>query len=373
MVTPTYFPVIGGSETTVRKLTTGLNKIGIQTDIMTFNMDRLWQPRWQAETEISDEGFRIFKIPGLNWFPITHSDRITMGINLVPGRFTNLLHEYDIVHFHGELSFPLFSYFSKKHKIFHLHGLRIEFFKRYFLPRLILENIAQAYICLTERMKNELIQLGIPQRKIRCLPNSVDMEFFRPSKEREENMILFVGRLHYIKGLHVLLESLSYLKRPVELVIIGPPAQDSKYQRHIMNLVSSENSKHVHKVRYLGEKNQKDVLEWYQRASIFVLPSIYEAMGIVNLEALACETPVIATKVGGIPEVVVDKKTGILVEPNSALALANAIQYLMDNPEERRKLGKEGRKWVVRNFSEETTLQKLQSIYDELFFGSLSC
>lgn len=367
MVTPTYYPVVGGSETAVRRLAVGLNDIGICTDVMTFNMDKVWQPRWRARTEMSDDGFLIFRIAALNWFPITHSDRITMGINLIPGRFTNIFEDYDILHFHGELSFPSFSYFSRKPKIFHLHGLNSSLLRRYFLSRLVLKNIADLYISLTNQMRNELIELGIRDDRIRCLPNGLDTKSFRPSKEKKSDLILYVGRLHFIKGLHVLLESLDYLRHPVQLAVIGPPAQDSKYFSYILELIRKENNKGKHKIYYLGEKSQKDIVEWYQKASIFVLPTIkYEALGTVNLEALACGTPVVATNVGGVPEVVKNGKTGILIEPNNAKAMANAIQYLLDNEDIRRRYGEEGRKWVVENFSNETVVGKLVQIYEEL-------
>src|SRR3990172_6810856 len=133
MVTPTYYPIIGGAETAIRRLTIDLNQIGIHTDIMTFNMDKVWIPKWKGETVTSADGFCVFKIPGLNLVPFGHSPRNTMGVNLVPGRFTHMLKNYDVLHFHGEFSFPVFSYPLRKKKIFHFHGLDYGFFQRNFL------------------------------------------------------------------------------------------------------------------------------------------------------------------------------------------------------------------------------------------------
>ncbi|MEA2066094.1 MAG: hypothetical protein U9O65_03200, partial [Thermotogota bacterium] len=132
MVTPSYYPIKGGAEAVIRNLSIKLNKIGVQTDIMTFNMNRKWNPSWQAKTEKIDD-INVFKIPALNWFPMVHSDRITLGINLIPGRFRKYLKNYDVIHFHcAELTFPLFSYTVKKPKIVHLHGFSTDFYKRYF-------------------------------------------------------------------------------------------------------------------------------------------------------------------------------------------------------------------------------------------------
>jgi glycosyltransferase involved in cell wall biosynthesis len=368
MVTPTYHPIVGGAETAVRSLTIGLNDLRIHADVMTFNMDRAWHPKWKGRTEMSDDGFQIFRIPALYWSPLIRSPRITMGVNLIPGRFRNLLKTYDILHYHvGDLSFPLFSFFLQKPKICQLHGLSYDFLKRNFLPKFLLKHTTDMYLCPTEHMKNDLIRVGIPERRIRCLPNSVDVEAFRPSETKEDNLLLFVGRINPGKGLHILLNSLDYLKNRVRLVIIGPSDSDSTYFNRILKLMEKINLEGKHNVEYIGAKSREDIVEWYQRASIFVLPSVmYEALGIVNLEALACKTPVVATNVGGILEVVHDGENGILVEPNNAVKLASAIQHLLDNESIRKKFGEEGRKLVVDDFSTKAVVRKLVEIYEYL-------
>jgi glycosyltransferase involved in cell wall biosynthesis len=366
MLTPSYYPIIGGAETAIRLLAMGLNSSRIQTDVMTFNMDKLWLSKWTGRTEMSDDGFRIFRIPALNWYPLAHSNRITMGVNLIPGRFTNLAKSYDIFHFHSDLSFPVFSYFSDKPKIFHLHGIDFPFLKRYSLARFVLKNIADLYISLTDQMKSDLVKLGLPEEKIRSLPNGLDTKLFHPSNKKEDNLLLFVGRISPGKGLHVLLKSLKHLKRAVRVAIIGPPDWDSEYFNHILRLIQKENEKGKHAIEYIGEKSQTELVDWYQRASVFVLPSIYEGLGIVNLEALACETPVVATKVGGIPEIVRNGEDGILVEPNNPLEIADAIQYLLDNDDVRKEFGRTGRNSVVEHFSSQAIVRKLVKIYKEL-------
>jgi glycosyltransferase involved in cell wall biosynthesis len=366
MVTPGYYPIKGGTETIVRKLSMEVIKIGINVNIMTCNMDRKWNPKWRGKTEKID-GITVFKIPALNWFPIVHSDRVTMGVNLIPGRFTNRLKEYDIIHFHEDLSFPLFSFFSEKPKIFHLHGLHVDFYKRYFLSRLILKHVADLYICLSKLMERDLTDLGVREDRIRRLPNGVDVKIFRPLGEKKDNLVLFVGRICFQKGLHVLLKSLAYLENSIHLVIIGPPGWDSEYFKGMLEFIEKENKKGKHKITYLGAQNHASIVKWYQKASVFVLPSVTsEALGIVNLEALCCETPVVSTNVGGIPEVVCDGKNGILVQPSNAAKLAEAIQYFLDNKDVRKKFGKNGRKWVVENFSFEAMVKRLCQIYKEL-------
>lgn len=366
MVTPSYYPVKGGAETVVRNLSIELNKIGVHVDVMTFNMNRKWNPSWQAKIEKTD-GINIFKIPALNWFPMEHSDRITLGINLIPGRFRNRLKKYDIIHFHGgDLTFPLFSYTVKKLKIFQLHGFSLDFYKRYFLSRLIFKNIADLYISISRNMQRELIDLGIPKNRIRLLYNGIDAKTFHPSEKKSDNLVLFVGRITYTKGLHILLESLRYLKKKIHLVVIGPSDWDVKYFREILVRMENENKKGEHKITYLGAQEQTNIIKWYQKASVFVLPSFGEAFAVVNLEALACGTPVIATNIGGIPEVIQHGKNGILIPPNNAIKLAEAIQYLLDNEDVRARFGREGRKFVVENFSYSVIGKKLCRIYKEM-------
>jgi len=365
MVTPCYHPVKGGTEQVVRNLSITLNKRGIHTDIMTFNINRKWHSTCKGKIEKID-GLSVYKIPALNWFPLTHSNRITMGINLIPGRFINRLKNYDIIHFHEDLTFPFFSYFVNKPKIFHLHGLDVDFYKRYFLSRFILNHIADRYICLTKIMEKNLTELGVPKDKIRRLPNGVDVNIFHPSGEKKDNLALFVGRISPEKGLHVLLKSLHYLEKSIHLVIIGPPGWNHTYYEGILRLMEKENKKGKHKITYLGSQDQANIIEWYRKASILVLPSFGEALSVVCIEALSCETPVVATNVGGVPEVVRDGENGILVPPNDVVKLAEAIQFLLNNEEVRSKFGRRGRKWVMKQFSLEAVVEKLQRFYKEI-------
>src|SRR5271157_3199622 len=126
MLTPSFDPIIGGTETVVKSLTINLNKIGVRADVMTFNMDEKWEPRCRWEV-IDEDHFKVFRIPALNPFvkihnPIGHFLRL----NVIPDpRFSKILNDYDILHFHDDvdLTFPLFSYFVNKPKIFYCHTL----------------------------------------------------------------------------------------------------------------------------------------------------------------------------------------------------------------------------------------------------------
>jgi glycosyltransferase involved in cell wall biosynthesis len=214
-------------------------------------------------------------------------------------------------------------------------------------------------------MKNDLIELGISEDRIKLLPNGVDTTLFSPSEKKEDNLLLFVGRITFIKGLHVLIESLNYIETPVRLVIFGPIDKYSKYSEDILSAIERTNKIGKHKLYYMGKADQKDLTKWYPRASIFVSPSIRDAFPMVNVEALSCGTPVVSTNVGGIPEVICDGINGILVPPYDAKKLANAIEYLLCNENVRNRYGKEGRKWVEENLSIKALARRLIKIYEE--------
>jgi glycosyltransferase involved in cell wall biosynthesis len=364
MVTPGFYPIRGGAETMVRNLSIELNKMGVQTHVMTFNMDKKWKPKWKGKMEQID-GVKVFKIPALRLLP--SSPRINMNINLIPGNFAGIMKQYDIIHFHeAELSFPLFSFLIKKPKILHLHGIRVDFMERYHIYRMMFKHVTNYYISITKEMKNDLIKLGICHSRIFYLPNAIDTELFHPDNDKkEDNLILYLGRITPVKGLHILLGALRYLQRPVRLVVIGP-VNDLKYYENITKLIEKENKKGKNQVEYASILPLKEAIKFYQKATAFILPSYWEAFPMTLLEALACGTPVIATPVGGIPEIIKNHETGILVPPGDSIRLAEAINYLLENEDVRLKMAREGRKLVIEQYSLENACNKLCSIYKQL-------
>jgi glycosyltransferase involved in cell wall biosynthesis len=363
MVTPCYYPVKGGTETIVRNLALTLNKNGVQTDVMTFNVDQNRNPRWQGKIEKIDETI-VYRIPALS---LIRSYTVTAMVNFIPGRFTNILKNYDIIHFHEfELSFPFFSFLIKKPKILHLHGINSSFLKRHHISRFLLKHLAHIYISISKQMTKELVALGIPESKIIYLPNSIDTNFFKPGKHKEENLILYVGRISELKGLHILIKALQHLKESVRLVIIGPPDWNIDYYRNLLNLIEKENQKGRHEIKCLGAMEQSEIVKWYQKATVLILPSFAEGFPVTIPEALSCETPVIATPVGGIPEIIKNHETGILIPPGDPIHLTEAIKYLLENEDVRLKMACEGRKLVREQYSLEVTCKKLCLIYKQL-------
>ncbi|MHA1834035.1 MAG: glycosyltransferase family 4 protein [Candidatus Baldrarchaeia archaeon] len=370
MVTPFYYPIIGGTESFIENVSTKLTEKGINTDIMTFNVNQKWKP-WSISQIRKGKvekinGLNVIKVSALTLLPT----RIIFRINFIPGRFLDKFKEYDIIHFHNDvdLSFPLFSCASNKPKVFHCHclGITYDSYRKNPLCKRILKKAADIYIVQTIFFLKLLVDLGILETKIRILPNAINIEKFKPKEDSKiENLILYVGRLDPKKGLLVLLNALNYIRSSIQLVIIGPPSRPWFFKK-LLALIKKINESTIHKVTYLSARKQEELIEWYQKASIFVCPSLSETFPIVILEALSCATPVVTTNVGASTEVVKNYKNGILVPPNDSAKLAEAIQYLLDNKQISRKLGQNGRKEVVKNFSCDVVVERLRRIYMEI-------
>jgi glycosyltransferase involved in cell wall biosynthesis len=374
LVTPSYFPIIGGSEVLTRSLATKLNENGIKADIATFNMDKKWNPKWKEE--ILKEGpTQVFKIGAFNPFlglPNPLSNLFRLNVFPKPS-FAKRFQDYDLIHFIGEadLSFPILSLMIDRPKIMHCVGLfrhggiyNYYQFKRPYLKSIFMKffsNIADIYITYSDEEKNLLSELGIPSKKIFNLPLGVDTEILKPDEiKKVENLVLFVGRIDPIKGAHVLLEALDYLETPISLVIIGP-RWDEAHTKEIEEKILAINGKSVHKVELLGSIEQKDLVSWYQKASVLVCPYLYETFSIVTLEALACGTPVVSTGA----HILKNSNDGILISPMNPQKIAVTVKTLLENTELRKKCGQNGRKFVEQHFAWKSIIQKLNKIYQE--------
>jgi glycosyltransferase involved in cell wall biosynthesis len=111
---------------------------------------------------------------------------------------------------------------------------------------------------------------------------------------------------------------------------------------------------------------EEEYIQLYSNAKVFICPSIYEPFGIINLEAMACETPVVASAVGGILEVVIPNETGILIEPANPKAIANAINELLKDEKKCKEMGKRGRERVEKFFSWSYIAHQTKNLYEKL-------
>jgi glycosyltransferase involved in cell wall biosynthesis len=375
-VTPSYFPIVGGSEVLTRNLAAKLNEIGVKADIMTFNMNEKWCPVWK--TKIAKDGpITVFKVAAFNpLLNLPNPLSSLLRINVIPSTtFIGKLRDYDVIHFVGEvdLSLPFFSCFVRKPKILHCaaiyeHGgiyKYYTFYRPYFknIFKKLFSNFATRYFVLEDKAKKLVSQLGVHPDKIMILPNAVDSKFFHPDQTKKtENLILFVGRLYRIKGVHLLLSALSHIKVPTHVVIIGP-SWNEKYVQEIEQVSSKINEKGIHTVTLLGTVNDKhQLVTWYQKAAILVTPFYYESSSTVTLEALACGTPVVTTGT----HISDESPDGLLVTNKDPKQLAETISKLLENKDLREKAGRDGRALIEKCFSWKVTIKRLVETYRDL-------
>jgi len=200
----------------------------------------------------------------------------------------------------------------------------------------------------------------IPSQKIVTVYNGINLEELKSKKERNDGKIrlISVGRLDKPKSPVDLIEALKIVinkRDDIEAWIIG----DGDYYNYLKEYIAKHEL--VQKVKLLGWR--QDVPHLLAECDIFVGSSIYEAFGLVYCEAGYTGLPVVATNVEGIPEVVLDKKTGILVAPRESKALAEAILFLAENKELSDKMGNEAREWIKEKFN----LTKFVGEYKEIY------
>ena len=203
-------------------------------------------------------------------------------------------------------------------------------------------------------------------KKFVTIYSGVDISKFSPSPLNETNhkhpTIGTVARLDEPKkGLIYLIEAISLIKKDIphcQLILAGDGPSRNILENMVRNKKLNEN------VKFLGFR--RDIQNVLSQIDVFALPSLWEGLGNVLLEAMAMEKAVVATMTGGIPEIVIDGETGFLVSPGDSSALANAIVKLLKCYETRIQMGKAGRKRVKENFTIEKTVERLEKIYDEL-------
>lgn len=212
---------------------------------------------------------------------------------------------------------------------------------------------------------------GVDKAKIRIVPNGVDTQKFKPLKGLEalkhklgidsKLCVLFVGRLIPRKGLNFLVEAAKDIVKEYSqtlFLIVG----NGPLKGHLISQLEKMNLSN--NFVFLGDVSEKLLPALYNCADVFVLPSIQEGQGIALLEAQATAKPVVAFNVGGVREAVMEKETGLLTQPSSN-ELAEAVMRLLANWSLREKMGSNGRKFVMDNFSWDVCSQKLFQVYQE--------
>lgn len=220
-------------------------------------------------------------------------------------------------------------------------------------------------VVISKAIKNTLVEREkISSEKIKVIYNGIDLSNFGVENKREKDSIPrvgIVGRLHPDKGHRYFLEAAAQIikKEPkIEFLIVGngPLRKELEALSNELGLSG--------KVIFAGEC--RDILKIISSLDILVLSSLEEGLGNVLLEAMACGRPVIATEVGGVPEVVLDGETGILVPPKSPDTLAQATLKLLMNQAMAKEMGRAGRRRVEKYFTIDRMAKETEEVYNNL-------
>jgi starch synthase len=250
---------------------------------------------------------------------------------------------------------------------------------------------ADAIIAVSGGMKRDVLAAypEVDESKIHVVYNGIDTEQYQPDHgtdvierlgiDLSRPSVVFVGRITRQKGLPYLLRASHDLPPQVQIVLLAGAPDTKEIAAEVEGLaIQLRNARDEHGVIWVQEMLPKqEVIQVLTHATVFVCPSIYEPMGIVNLEAMACETAVVATATGGIPEVVADGETGLLVPidqvadgtgtpvaPDRFVAdFAAAMTTLLEDPARAKEMGLAGRRRAVQKFSWNRIAEDTMAVY----------
>lgn len=358
-----YYPWVGGVEKIVQQLAEGLDgENDLEIEVLACRSKGIRKTKKINEVKVYQASSF-----GIVWgLPISF-DFLWL--------FKKLSKNIDIIDFHHP--FPLgdlviFLFRPKAKLIVHYHSdiVRQKILEVFFRP-LIFRTLKKAkkIIVSNPNLIKSSIYLQKFQKKCEVIPFGVDLSKFqkfdagevKKIKEKYGDFVLFVGRLNYYKGVKFLVKAMKEVN--ANLVIIGQGPEKNNLELKIKELDLED------KVFFLPPQKEKELINFYQAAKIFILPSIFksEAFGIVLIEAMACGKPIISTELGtGTSWVNINEETGFVVQPRDSEALAVAINKILENKNLEQKFSENARKRVEQEFSLEKMLREIEKIYKSL-------
>lgn len=251
--------------------------------------------------------------------------------------------------------------------------------------------MADAVIAVSKEAKDDVLRLfDVPSERVHTIYNGIDLDEYQPTKstaalekygvDLSTPYVLFVGRITRQKGIVHLVRAIEHLNPGIQVVLCAGAPDTPEIAAEMKAAVAAAQAKHGKVVWIEQMVTVPEKIELYSHAAVFCCPSIYEPFGIINLEAMACETAVVASAVGGIKEVVVQGETGYLVpleqmkeSPFEATHpakfsrdMAERINELMSNEALRRQMGAAGRKRAEDIFSWRSIAKQTHALYQQL-------
>jgi rhamnosyl/mannosyltransferase len=370
VVAPYFFPAIGGMENYSYNISKGL-KEKYKWDVTIITSNNIEK---KYKEEIID-GMNIYRLP--YWFKISNTPINLMWLFSI-NKILRKEHP-DIINAHSPVPFisditsliagkiPLITTYHSGSMIkpLSIWNPLIFLYELLFLPLLFRKS--KKIICSSPFVMRQ--NLKKYKEKATYVTPGVDINVFKPSEKRSKNDVLYVGRIEKNsdwKGIIYLLEAILIAKRiksDISLRLVGSGDRVEYFKMYTQKLRINKN------VKFVGSKiNNKLILE-YQSSKVIVLPSITESesFGMVLIEAMACKKPVIGSNIGGIPCVIDNGVNGLLVPPKDPQALADAIIKILKNTQLAKKMGEEGYKKVIKNFTWEKQINTTKELIENEF------
>lgn len=238
------------------------------------------------------------------------------------------------------------------------------------MERIGIEN-SDRVIAVSQEMREDVLKFyDVAPERVVVIHNGIDLAGYRRTTDSSalagyginQPYVLFVGRISKQKGIMHLLDAATSIRKDVGIVLCaGSPDTKEVEQELAARVATMDNVVWIDRML-----PREHVIQLYSHAAVFACPSVYEPFGIINLEAMACEIPVVASRVGGIPEVVVDGETGLLVPPADPTALAEAINLVLNSQELSRRFGEAGRARVEKHFSWQAIAMQTKEVYESV-------
>ncbi|MGB9739992.1 MAG: glycogen synthase [Chloroflexus aggregans] len=249
---------------------------------------------------------------------------------------------------------------------------------------------ANAVIAVSQETRSDILRLfNVDPARVHVIYNGIDLNEYRKTRATDAlerygvdpnwPFVLFVGRITRQKGIIHLVNAIPQIDPTAQVVLCAGAPDTKEIGIEMEERVAAVSAQRPGVIWIREMLPRQDVIQFYSHAAVFCCPSVYEPFGIINLEAMACETAVVASAVGGIKEVVVPEETGLLVDPNLkpgsfdpadptafSADLAAAINRLLADPTLREQFGKAGRRRVEQVFSWEAIAQQTVALYRSL-------
>lgn len=276
----------------------------------------------------------------------------------------------DIIHAHYASSYGLIAYLTSfKPIIISVWGGDVyDFPKKNFMTKLLLKLVLNSASMILSTSQNMMLEAKFyTKNKIKVIPFGIDLKKFHPTVKNNSDEIIIgiVKPLEKYYGIELLIESFNILSHKfpeinLRLLVVG----DGSLRQKIEKMVNEYNL--GDKVIFTGYITYSEVEKYHNMMDIGCYPSVEESFGVSIIEASACEIPVVATLVGGIPELVQNNKTGFLVPANDVQSIVVALENLMINKELRIRFGKEGRNFVSQNYNWDRCVEMMMDSYEEI-------